>query len=204
MALRSGFHLKLTRDELLNIHKVSEDLFDNIKGYERCSLCSCCSVRTSRCWHWRHTDLQKRYKMKHSLAVLEIKTQWVIDHSHSRCLCLLLRRPCGYLVPSRRAEVSIISKYICFITRYSKRVADIKECRDHALANMWGFQSKNKSHHSDCRLCLQPSLTRLVFPSGAMHRERRHFLRGALAELVKILEDEPGLLGPKVDINYWE
>lgn len=49
MALRSGFHLKLTRDELLNIHKVSEDLFDNIKGYERCSLCGCCSVRTSRC-----------------------------------------------------------------------------------------------------------------------------------------------------------
>lgn len=35
--------------------------------------------------------------------------------------------------------------------------------------------------------------------SGAMHRERRHFLRGALKELCKVLEDEPGLLGPKVD-----
>ncbi|KAM9799180.1 nck-associated protein 1-like [Syngnathus typhle] len=83
MALRSGLYVTITRDELLNIHKVSEDLFDSIKGY-------------------------------------------------------------------------------------GKRVADIKECRDHALAN-----------------------------SGALHRERRHFLRGALKELVTVLEDEPGLLGPK-------
>uniref|UniRef100_A0A3Q2X9E3 NCK associated protein 1 like n=1 Tax=Hippocampus comes TaxID=109280 RepID=A0A3Q2X9E3_HIPCM len=83
MALRSGLYVTIIRDELLNIHKVSEDLFDSIKGY-------------------------------------------------------------------------------------GKRVADIKECRDHALAN-----------------------------SGALHRERRHFLRGALKELVTVLEDEPGLLGPK-------
>ncbi|XP_041806501.1 nck-associated protein 1-like [Chelmon rostratus] len=83
MALRSGLNLTLTRDEILNIHKVSEDLFDNMKGY-------------------------------------------------------------------------------------SKRVADIKECREHAIVH-----------------------------SGAMHRERRHFLRGAMKELFKVLEDEPGLLGPK-------
>ncbi|XP_061785032.1 nck-associated protein 1-like [Nerophis lumbriciformis] len=83
MALRSGLYVTLTRDQLLSIHKVSEDLFDSIKGY-------------------------------------------------------------------------------------SKRVADIKECRDHVLAN-----------------------------SGVLHRERRHFLRGALKELVMVLEDEPGLLGPK-------
>ncbi|XP_069002723.1 nck-associated protein 1-like [Embiotoca jacksoni] len=83
MALRSGLYLTLTRDEILNIHKVSEDLFDNIKGY-------------------------------------------------------------------------------------SKRVADIKECREHVLVN-----------------------------SGAMHRERRQFLRGAMKELFKVLGDEPGLLGPK-------
>lgn len=44
-----------------------------------------------------------------------------------------------------------------------------------------------------------PRLILLVFPSGAMHRERRQFLRGALAELVKLMEDEPGLLGPKVE-----
>ncbi|XP_008406725.1 nck-associated protein 1-like isoform X2 [Poecilia reticulata] len=83
MALRSGLFLNLTREEVLNIHKVSEDLFDGIKGY-------------------------------------------------------------------------------------SKRIADIKECREHVLANC-----------------------------GAMHRERRHFLRAALKELFKVLEDEPGLLGPK-------
>lgn len=37
-----------------------------------------------------------------------------------------------------------------------------------------------------------------VLTSGAIHRERRHFLRGALKELLNVLEDEPGLLGPKV------
>ncbi|XP_077428322.1 nck-associated protein 1-like isoform X1 [Vanacampus margaritifer] len=83
MALRSGLYITVTRDELLSIHKVSEELFDSIKGY-------------------------------------------------------------------------------------GKRVADIKECRDYVIAN-----------------------------SGALHRERRHFLRGALKELVTVLEDEPGLLGPK-------
>ncbi|XP_060899181.1 nck-associated protein 1-like [Labrus mixtus] len=83
MALRSGLFLTLTRDEVLNIHKVSEELFDSFKGY-------------------------------------------------------------------------------------SKRVADIKECREHVIVN-----------------------------GGALHRERRQFLRGALKELFKVLEDEPGLLGPK-------
>nr|XP_019952062.1 PREDICTED: nck-associated protein 1-like isoform X1 [Paralichthys olivaceus] len=83
MALRSGLYLTLTRDEVLNIHKVSEDLFDSIKGY-------------------------------------------------------------------------------------NKRVADIKECREHVLVHC-----------------------------GAMHRERRQFLRGAIKELFNVLEDEPGLLGPK-------
>ncbi|XP_051932866.1 nck-associated protein 1-like isoform X2 [Hippocampus zosterae] len=83
MALRSSLYVTIIRDELFSIHKVSEDLFDSIKGY-------------------------------------------------------------------------------------GKRVADIKECRDYAIAN-----------------------------SGALHRERRHFLRGALKELVTVLEDEPGLLGPK-------
>ncbi|KAL4655717.1 nck-associated protein 1-like [Arapaima gigas] len=36
-----------------------------------------------------------------------------------------------------------------------------------------------------------------VCHSGAMHRDKRQFLRNALKELCKILEDEPGLLGPK-------
>ncbi|KAM7422883.1 hypothetical protein PAMA_010764 [Pampus argenteus] len=83
MALRSGLYLTLTRDEVFNIHKVTEDVFDSIKGY-------------------------------------------------------------------------------------SKRLADIKECREYVIVN-----------------------------SGAMHKERRHFLRGAIKELFKVVEDEPGLLGPK-------
>uniref|UniRef100_A0AAZ3RKJ7 Nck-associated protein 1-like n=1 Tax=Oncorhynchus tshawytscha TaxID=74940 RepID=A0AAZ3RKJ7_ONCTS len=84
MALRSGLYLTIIRDETINIHKITEDYFDGLKGY-------------------------------------------------------------------------------------SKRIADIKECREHVIVN-----------------------------SGAMHRERRGFLRNALKELVKVLEDEPGLLGPKV------
>ncbi|TMS19351.1 Nck-associated protein 1-like [Larimichthys crocea] len=35
MALRSGLFLNLTRDEVLNIHKVSEDLLDSFKGYSK-------------------------------------------------------------------------------------------------------------------------------------------------------------------------
>uniref|UniRef100_A0A8B9HJS8 NCK associated protein 1 like n=1 Tax=Astyanax mexicanus TaxID=7994 RepID=A0A8B9HJS8_ASTMX len=83
MALRSGLYVTLTRDEVINVHKLSEDHFDGIKGY-------------------------------------------------------------------------------------SKRIADIKECKENAIANC-----------------------------GAFHREKRHFLRGALKELIKVLEDQPALLGPK-------
>ncbi|KAJ8378284.1 hypothetical protein AAFF_G00244190 [Aldrovandia affinis] len=83
MALRSGLYVTLIREEVLNIHKVTEEYFDSLKGY-------------------------------------------------------------------------------------SKRIADIKEGREHCIVNC-----------------------------GAMHRERRHFLRNALKELSKVLEDEPGLLGPK-------
>ncbi|KAF6738772.1 Nck-associated protein 1-like [Oryzias melastigma] len=35
MALRSGLYLTVIRDEVLNIHKVTEDIFDNIKGYSK-------------------------------------------------------------------------------------------------------------------------------------------------------------------------
>ncbi|KAJ8358953.1 hypothetical protein SKAU_G00154780 [Synaphobranchus kaupii] len=83
MGLCSGLYITLIRDEALNIHKVTEDIFVSLKGY-------------------------------------------------------------------------------------NKRIADIKESREHVIANC-----------------------------GAMHRERRHYLRGALKELSKVLEDEPGLLGPK-------
>lgn len=51
---------------------------------------------------------------------------------------------------------------------YGKRVADVKECKEH-----------------------------FVTQSGQFHRGRRLFLRAAVKELETILTDEPGLLGPK-------
>uniref|UniRef100_A0A8V5GWR2 Uncharacterized protein n=1 Tax=Melopsittacus undulatus TaxID=13146 RepID=A0A8V5GWR2_MELUD len=51
---------------------------------------------------------------------------------------------------------------------YGKRVADVKECREHAVAH-----------------------------SGSLHRARRQFLVGAVRELEALLREQPGLLGPK-------
>ncbi|XP_060162433.1 nck-associated protein 1-like isoform X5 [Globicephala melas] len=51
---------------------------------------------------------------------------------------------------------------------YGKRVADVKESKEHAIAN-----------------------------SGQFHSQRRQFLRMAVKELETVLTDEPGLLGPK-------
>uniref|UniRef100_A0A671MNE2 Nck-associated protein 1-like n=1 Tax=Sinocyclocheilus anshuiensis TaxID=1608454 RepID=A0A671MNE2_9TELE len=83
MALRNGLYITVIRDEVLNIHKLSEDFFDSLKGY-------------------------------------------------------------------------------------SKRIPDIKECKEYVIINC-----------------------------GALRREKRNFLRNALKELTKVLEDEPALLGPK-------
>ncbi|XP_054859951.1 nck-associated protein 1-like [Eublepharis macularius] len=55
------------------------------------------------------------------------------------------------------------------IKGYGKRIADIKECKEHALAH-----------------------------SGQLHRGRRNFLRNAVREMEAVLANEPGLLGPKV------
>ncbi|XP_016117211.1 nck-associated protein 1-like, partial [Sinocyclocheilus grahami] len=51
---------------------------------------------------------------------------------------------------------------------YSKCIPDIKECKEYVIINC-----------------------------GALRREKRNFLRNALKELTKVLEDEPALLGPK-------
>ncbi|XP_025898572.1 nck-associated protein 1-like [Nothoprocta perdicaria] len=51
---------------------------------------------------------------------------------------------------------------------FGKRVADVKECKEQAVAH-----------------------------SGALHRARRGYLRGALRELEALLADQPGLLAPK-------
>uniref|UniRef100_A0AAY5F1Z8 NCK associated protein 1 like n=1 Tax=Electrophorus electricus TaxID=8005 RepID=A0AAY5F1Z8_ELEEL len=77
----------------------------------------------------------------------------------------------GLYVTLIRDEVINIHKECdsFLLCRYSKRLADIKECKEHTIVNC-----------------------------GATHREKRHFLRHALKELIKVLEDEPALLGPKV------
>ncbi|KAM5181185.1 nck-associated protein 1-like [Mantella aurantiaca] len=54
------------------------------------------------------------------------------------------------------------------IKGYGKRVADVKECKEHFMTHC-----------------------------GQFHRARRAFLRSAVKELETILSDEPGLLGPK-------
>ncbi|XP_049739314.1 nck-associated protein 1-like isoform X1 [Elephas maximus indicus] len=56
---------------------------------------------------------------------------------------------------------------------YGKRVADIKESKEHAIAN-----------------------------SGQLHCQRRQFLRMAVKELGSVLTDEPGLLGPKALLAF--
>ncbi|KAJ6644723.1 hypothetical protein lerEdw1_013617 [Lerista edwardsae] len=55
---------------------------------------------------------------------------------------------------------------------YGKRIADIKECKEHAVAH-----------------------------SGQLHRGRRNFLRNAVREMESVLANEPGLLGPKASIR---
>lgn len=40
MALRSGLYLTIIRDETINIHKITEDYFDGLKGYDIYTLSS--------------------------------------------------------------------------------------------------------------------------------------------------------------------
>ena len=38
---------------------------------------------------------------------------------------------------------------------------------------------------------------------GPVHKERRNYLRTALKEMSLILSDQPGLLGPKVEVSFF-
>ncbi|NWY07564.1 NCKPL protein, partial [Nothoprocta ornata] len=74
---------------------------------------------------------------------------------------------------------------------FGKRVADVKECKEQAVAHRWvqggdmgGPGGPRVSPHRGAR-------------SGALHRARRGYLRGALRELEALLADQPGLLAPK-------
>ncbi|KAM4795084.1 nck-associated protein 1-like [Rhinophrynus dorsalis] len=90
-------------------------------------------------------------------AILDL---WKMALQGSHCITLI------------REEILLIHRvtedFFGSIKGYGKRVADVKECKEHFAAN-----------------------------SGQFHRARRSFLRGAVKELEAILSDEPGLLGPK-------
>ncbi|XP_033101445.1 nck-associated protein 1-like isoform X1 [Anneissia japonica] len=78
----------------------------------------------------------------------------------------------GYCITLFRDEVLTFHKYIEVffdsIKGYNKKAAEVKECSIHALHNAPG-----------------------------VHCDRRKYLRMALRELVTVLSDQPGLLGPK-------
>ncbi|XP_075927847.1 nck-associated protein 1 isoform X3 [Petromyzon marinus] len=78
----------------------------------------------------------------------------------------------GFCLTLFRDEVfhfhKTIEELFLNIKGYNKRATEIRELKDHALTH-----------------------------AGPMHRERRKFLRAALRELVMVLTDQPGLLGPK-------
>uniref|UniRef100_A0A8C5P9F7 NCK associated protein 1 like n=1 Tax=Leptobrachium leishanense TaxID=445787 RepID=A0A8C5P9F7_9ANUR len=85
---------------------------------------------------------------------------WKLALQGSHCVTLI------------RDEVLLIHRvteeFFGSLKGYGKRVADVKECKEHFAAH-----------------------------SGHFHRARRSFLRSAIKELEAILSDEPGLLGPK-------
>ncbi|KAH1176251.1 hypothetical protein KIL84_020985, partial [Mauremys mutica] len=62
----------------------------------------------------------------------------------------------------------VTEEFFSSLKGYGKRVADVKECKEHAVAH-----------------------------SGQLHRNRRAFLRNAVRELEALLSHQPGLLGPK-------
>ncbi|XP_067834695.1 nck-associated protein 1-like, partial [Heptranchias perlo] len=113
---------------------------------------------------------------------LEVMERWIIlgfllchNCLNSEATCLKLWKQamqCSLCIELFRDEVlfhhKVTEELFSGIKGYNKRVGDIKECREHATSN-----------------------------SGAVHRERRHFLRSAVKELSIVLAEEPGLLGPK-------
>ncbi|KAL2091459.1 hypothetical protein ACEWY4_013722 [Coilia grayii] len=113
---------------------------------------------------------------------LEVMERWIIlgfmlchsslnTNQASQELWKMALRSGLYLTIIREETINIhkfSEDYFDGLKGYGKRVADIKECRENTIANC-----------------------------GAIHREKRLYLRNALKELCKVLEDEPRLLGPK-------
>ncbi|KAH0628990.1 hypothetical protein JD844_010694 [Phrynosoma platyrhinos] len=85
---------------------------------------------------------------------------------------------CEYL------SLEVLERWI--VSNYGKRIADIKECKEHAVAHR-GRRGKGQLFE----------LSGWCLDSGQLHRGRRNFLRNAVKEMEAILANEPGLLGPK-------
>lgn len=77
MALRSGFYITLIRDEVLNIHKVSEDHFDNIKGYATTLQCTLSTL-------WKKVDDLKHKDQEDRQSAVLLKK----DNCFKNVLCL--------------------------------------------------------------------------------------------------------------------
>ncbi|XP_018424176.1 PREDICTED: nck-associated protein 1-like [Nanorana parkeri] len=102
---------------------------------------------------------------------------FLLSHSvlNSQQPCLELWKQAlqgSYCITLIREDVLLIHRvaedFFGSIKGYGKRVADVKECKEHFMTH-----------------------------SGQFHRGRRAFLRSAVKELEIILADQPGLLGPK-------
>ncbi|XP_060677133.1 nck-associated protein 1-like [Hemiscyllium ocellatum] len=114
---------------------------------------------------------------------LEVMERWIIMgfllcHTSLNLdpVCLKLWKEamqCSLCIELFRDEVlfhhKVTEELFSSMKGYSKRVADLKECREEA-----------------------------TLKSGSLHRERRLFLRSTVKELSIILAEEPGLLGPKI------
>uniref|UniRef100_UPI001293B951 nck-associated protein 1-like n=1 Tax=Lonchura striata TaxID=40157 RepID=UPI001293B951 len=95
------------------------------------------------------------------------------------------------------------------LARFGKRVADVKECREHAAAHRSAGDFGGPGDPATPETLRDPRgppetlrdpkgpPKPAVPPSPALHRGQRSFLRGAVRELAALLEDQPGLLGPK-------
>ncbi|XP_051865533.1 nck-associated protein 1-like [Pristis pectinata] len=145
--------------------------------------------------HWRSAQLLSLISTANTMLIpaasntmpceylsLEVMEKWIIIgfllcHSslNSEQACQALWKEamqCSLCIELFRDEVLIHHKMteelFSSMKGYSKRISDVKECREHATSN-----------------------------SGSVHREKRNFLRSAVRELSTILSEEPGLLGPK-------
>lgn len=188
---------KMVDDFQSPMKKLAEEFvpFENCIATALCSLLHLYPRRNSTAAQWRAQEMlslvtkptvllnpAQSETMRCEYLPLDTIERWIII-GYMVCPTLLqsnernhgLWRPAlqnSYCITLFRDEVLMFHKYIEVffdsIKGFGKRVAEVKESAAVALQN-----------------------------AGALHKERRKFLRSALLELIQILTDQPGLLGPK-------